>query len=348
VRATQAGHAEAGIALSRKWEGPWRHEFGGVGADRAFFATGDSGRGLSFAQTMEAPKTKFRYGNLTKAQLIQQLEEREANCTRRAKDLGTEGPARELERENRRLENENRELGKKLEARTAALREVNAEFEVFCSSVSHDLRAPLRIMRGFAEILLQDAGPKLSEEDKVNVQRIVSNAVRIDQLLNDLLAYGRVARDELHLVPVDLLDLVEDLVAAQRRREALGAATVEVSGESARVLAQPSLLNQALLKILENALRFVASGVTPIVRIRTEKLERSARVWVEDNGIGIAPAYHERVFSLFERLNREGYAGTGAGLAIAKRAVLRMDGRIGVDSQENQGSRFWIELPLAE
>ncbi|HVE39707.1 MAG TPA: ATP-binding protein [Planctomycetota bacterium] len=108
------------------------------------------------------------------------------------------------------------------------------------------------------------------------------------------------------------------------------------------------LLLQVVENLLSNAVKFVAPGVSPRVSIRAERKDALVRVWVEDNGIGIPAQYHDRVFGVFERLNRpEEYPGTGIGLAIVRRAVQRMDGRIGFESEVGRGSRFWIELSAA-
>jgi signal transduction histidine kinase len=101
--------------------------------------------------------------------------------------------------------------------------------------------------------------------------------------------------------------------------------------------------------LIANGAKFVQDGIQPVIQIRDERMGDSVRVWFEDNGIGIAPEHRERIFRIFERLHgRESYAGTGIGLAIVDKAIARMNGRVGVESEVGRGSRFWIELPIAE
>ncbi|MEP1078810.1 ATP-binding protein [Leptolyngbya sp. PL-A3] len=115
------------------------------------------------------------------------------------------------------------------------------------------------------------------------------------------------------------------------------------------MLGHYSTVEQAIANLVTNAVKFVASGVQPRIRIWNERRDRFVRLWVEDNGIGIAPQYHDQIFRLFERLHGvEDYSGTGIGLAIVQRGIERIGGRSGVESQAGQGSRFWIELPVFE
>ncbi len=136
-------------------------------------------------------------------------------------------------------------------------------------------------------------------------------------------------------------DALEDLASEVRVRNAV----VTVAGPLPGVIAHRVTLGQVLANLISNGLKFVPPGVVPRVQIRAESLDSMVRVWVEDNGIGIAEHHHERIFRVFERLNRsEEYPGTGIGLAIVKKAVERMRGRVGFSSQVGKGSRFWIEL----
>src|SRR5207244_1419981 len=114
------------------------------------------------------------------------------------------------------------------------------------------------------------------------------------------------------------------------------------------VQGNPALLDQVLTNLLSNAVKFVAPGVRPRVTVRSERRDGRVLLWVEDNGIGIAAEFREQIFGIFQRLNREeDYPGTGIGLAIVRKAMERMGGKVGVESTPDQGSRFWIELPVA-
>jgi PAS domain S-box-containing protein len=226
-------------------------------------------------------------------------------------------------------------------------RAANAELEAFSYTVSHDLRAPLRSMAGFCQILLEDyqEGKSVDTNWQEYVQRIAQASRQMDALIRDLLAFSRLARDKVELSPIDLAPLLKDVIAEMR----LEGTPVTVAGAPGVVVGNRVLLSQIFTNLISNGLKFVPSGVSPQVRVTSEAgTDGLIRTWVEDNGIGIAPEYHEKIFQVFERLNdAASYPGTGIGLAIVRRAVGRMGGRVGVESVEGKGSRFWVELPKA-
>jgi PAS domain S-box-containing protein len=238
------------------------------------------------------------------------------------------------------------ELETRVAERTASLEEINQELKSFAYSVSHDLHAPLRAMQGFAQALMEDYSGVLDETGQEYARRIVLASERLDRLINDLLAYSRLSRADLPLQPVELATVVD---------EALGQIESDLESSGARVtteeplpwvIGHPATLVQVVVNLVGNALKFVAPNVTPEVHLRTEKRGERWRLWVEDNGIGIAPEHQERVFRIFERLHgAEAYPGTGIGLALVRRAAERMGGRVGIESNAGQGSRFWLELP---
>jgi signal transduction histidine kinase len=238
------------------------------------------------------------------------------------------------------------ELEQRVAERTAELQETNAELESFSYSVSHDLRAPLRSIQSFAQILLEDYADRLDAVGQDCAQRIIAAARRMDTLTEDLLAYSRVSRAAVALKPVRLEEVVAD-VLTQLEAEILGKnALVTVERPLAQVMGQHTTLVQVVANLLTNGIKFVAHGVRPQVRIWTEERADWVRLWVHDNGIGIAPQYQERIFGIFERLhNVETYPGTGIGLAIVCKGMERMGGRVGVESAPDRGSAFWVELP---
>ena len=252
---------------------------------------------------------------------------------------------RELAASQEQLRRYSDELEARVEARTRELTASNAELEAFSYSVSHDLRAPLRSMHGFALALLEDYGAVLDQTGRDYAQRIIASSQRMEQLIEDLLAYGRLGRAELALAVVDLDALVSDVVQQLLPLIAERRATVKVNGRLPRVQGHAATLFSIFENLVTNALKFVADGVVPNLTISAERHDGRVRVWVEDNGIGIAPEHFERIFKVFERLHGgEHYSGTGIGLAIVKRAVERLGGAVGVLSAPGEGSRFWIDL----
>ena len=229
--------------------------------------------------------------------------------------------------------------------RTSALEERNDELEAFGYSISHDLRAPLRAMQGFSQALLEDCGDRLDAMGREYAERIVAGSKRMDELIRDLLAYSRVSRAELQLVRVPLTPVAHSALAELSGALRARNASVQVAEPLPDVLGHPATLSQVLANLLGNGLKFVPPSRTPELRVSAEQRNGLVRVWVEDNGIGIAPEHQARIFRVFERLHStDDYPGTGIGLAIVRKAVERMGGQVGVESNLGHGSRFWVEL----
>ncbi len=236
-------------------------------------------------------------------------------------------------------------LTHELETRVA---ERTADLEAFTYSAAHDLRAPLRGMHGMARLLLDDYGEALGANGRHYAQRIVKASERLDNLISDLLAYARVSRETTKGLRIELASAVE--AASAQLSESDSDATIEVTTALPAVVGHPTVLVQVLTNLFSNAVKFVAPGVSPKITICAETMQPTGvtRLWVEDNGIGIPAEYQERIFGIFERLHgSETYPGTGIGLAIVRKGIERMGGRVGVESNIGMGSRFWIELPTA-
>ena len=224
------------------------------------------------------------------------------------------------------------------------LKNANSELEAFSYTVSHDLRAPLRSISGFVNVLMEDYAPRLDETGRSHLAALDRAAKRMDALTRDLLAYGRVARESVTLEPVALEPLLEAVVSLNGAGKTYPASILIEPGLG-QIMGHRFLLEQCLSNLISNATKFVAPGVTPRVHIRTEPRGRQVRLWIEDNGIGIDPTYHRKIFNMFERVgDLHRYEGTGIGLAIVHRAVQRMGGACGVESIRGEGSRFWLDL----
>jgi len=268
-------------------------------------------------------------------------------------------------------------LENRVQERTARLQETITELETFSYTVAHDLRAPARSMTGYCEVLLEDFPQGLTPEARKIVERISRASRRMETLTRDLLEFSKVSRQDIALSTVRLEPLIEDLVAS---RAPAVRQSIKVCSPLLPVRAHRGLLQHVFSNLVDNAIKFVRPGAAPKITIATEIVSRSSpntrstplvfssteelpqeppnnpsneaprqvRVWVRDEGIGISPEAHQKIFGLFERdCSAEGYEGTGIGLAIVARAMQRMGGTCGVESEPGKGSGFWIELPEA-
>jgi PAS domain S-box-containing protein len=230
--------------------------------------------------------------------------------------------------------------------RTAKLNETVEELEAFSFTIAHDMRAPLRAMQGFSQILEEEYSGVLDGTANNYLERIRVSANRLDQLIHDVLHYSRIVRGDLVLSAVDSERLLSEIVASYPNLQHPDV-TIEIEGPLPVVQANPAALTQVFSNLLGNAVKFVKPGVNPRVKVRAEAAADAGmvRFWIEDNGIGIDPESRARIFGMFQRLNRPGlYEGTGMGLTIVRKALERMGGRIDVQSEPGHGSRFWVEL----
>jgi PAS domain S-box-containing protein len=239
------------------------------------------------------------------------------------------------------------ELARTVAERTAKLEETVDELRRVSYAISHDMRAPLRAMNTFANLLLSDLAEGIDvSRGEDYCQRIITATNRLDKLIQDALDYMKVAQHGLPVGPVNLSKLVSDLIRIYPNLHP-EKADIVVEDELPTVIGNETLLSQCFSNLLGNAVKFVAPGVGPKVRVRAEYRDSIARIWVEDNGIGIPKNPRDRLFKMFQKLDTE-YEGTGIGLAIVHKVVERMGGKVGVESEPGEGSRFWVELPVAK
>lgn len=249
---------------------------------------------------------------------------------------------RAIEADIRRL---NAELEERVRLRTAALESANRELEAFSYSVSHDLRAPLRAIDSFSRILLAEHADQLEDEGRRLLGIVVRNARQMGGLIDDLLAFARVARKELERRPVDMTALAKaaaaELAAAEPGRELafdIGDLCV-ASGDA-------GLLRQVWVNLLTNAAKFTRPAARPAIQVRSEPAEELCRYTVRDNGVGFDPAYKDQLFRPFQRLHPSSeFEGSGIGLAIVSRIVQRHGGRVWAEGAVGEGATFGFELP---
>jgi PAS domain S-box-containing protein len=251
-----------------------------------------------------------------------------------------------LKQAHEQLETHAANLEARVRERTARLQETVAELEAFSYSLSHDMRAPLRAIQGFAEVIIEDDGYKTPEALE-HLRKIIAAANRMDRLIRDVLNFARFSRTEIELAPVNVDELIADIVHERPELQS-PRATVLIDHPLVSVIGHAAFLTQCLTNLLDNAVKFMPPGAQARVRVYTEVHGDRVRICVADNGIGIDAEGQKRLFGIFERLNSaHAYQGTGVGLAIVRRAAERMHGKVGVNSAVGLGSTFWIDLPKA-
>lgn len=252
---------------------------------------------------------------------------------------------RALQEARQQLTQTNAHLEQLVQERTAKLRETIAELEYMSYSIMHDMRAPLRAITAYSEMIGLDSATQLSHQSQEFLARAKTAARRMDELICDVLNYSRLVRQGLELQPVNLVELLSGIIDTYPAFQP-PKVNIRIAPDLPPVQGNEAALTQCFSNLLDNAVKFVRPGELPVVEITGELNHGRVRIVVKDNGIGIQKELHERIFGIFQRGSNE-YEGTGIGLAIVHKAIERMGGKAGVESEPGQGSRFWIELPAA-
>jgi len=243
----------------------------------------------------------------------------------------------------RQLRIDKRELEQRVRERTAELEAANKDLEAFSFSVSHDLRAPLRAINGFSEMLLEDHSSQMSAEAKHLLEVVSSSARRMGQLIEDLLRLSRLGRQPLAKLPVSVPALVREVLEELQR----GDRRVEVlTGDLPDCVGDPSLLRQVFVNLLTNAFKFTRQKEKAVVEIGCRRQEGERVYFVRDNGAGFDMKRAERLFGVFQRLHSdEQFEGSGVGLSIVQRIIQRHGGRVWAEAEVDKGATFYFTLP---
>lgn len=229
------------------------------------------------------------------------------------------------------------------------LEQSNKELQQFAAIASHDLKAPLRKIAYFSDMIQKDKENHLSNESQQCLERIEHSISRMQELINDLLALSRVTSTDTPFMSVNMTDVVNEAVNNLQENLFEQQGSVEFS-HLPTVIGDPTQLVQMLQNLIENGLKYHRQGIPPVVLVSSEVQQNgTCEIRVADNGIGIASEYQNRIFDIFERLHNQSiYPGTGIGLAIVKRIVERHKGQIRVESHMDKGTEFIITLPVAK
>jgi signal transduction histidine kinase len=245
----------------------------------------------------------------------------------------------------RHLRIRNAELERRVRERTAELEAANRELEAFSFSVSHDLRAPLRAMDGFSNLLLKDFAGHLPPEGQQLLRTISRSSKEMGRLVDDLLRLARFTRQQLSKQPLGIAAMVREVLEQLRQEQ--GARQVEVqTGDLPDCVGDPVLLKQVLLNLLSNAFKFTKRQAHPLVEVGSQQEAGETVYYVRDNGAGFDMASAGKLFGPFERLHgSDQFEGSGIGLSIVQRIILRHGGRVWARGEVNQGATFYFTVP---
>jgi signal transduction histidine kinase len=263
---------------------------------------------------------------------------------RRAERL--EHSVREQERAEEGLRTLNAELEDRVEARTSQLEAANRELESFSYSVSHDLRAPLRAITGFSNLLWEDHRDRLDDEARRKLGIIRGQADRMGALIDDLLRFSRLGRKAIEPSLVDMAELASSVFERLDRDEAGGQPLEFSVGKLPEAMADRNLMEQVWVNLLSNAVKFSSRKDRAVVEVGAIVEEQENVYYVRDNGAGFDPRYRNKLFGVFQRLHDESeFPGTGVGLALVHRIVARHGGRVWADSRPGDGATFHFSIP---
>lgn len=238
------------------------------------------------------------------------------------------------------------ELEMKVIERTAQLEVINKELEAFSYSVSHDLRAPIRAVSGFAKILVEDFGGKLDPEASKYLQLIIKDAKRMGLLIDDLLAFSKLGRKQVQLSRINMASLIETIKEELGLGEEAKNKTDFILNPLPNVEGDPSLIKQVWINLISNAIKYSQHKPKAIIEIGAFEKDNRITYFVKDNGAGFEMEYYDKLFGVFQRLHsQEEFEGTGIGLAIVQKIIHRHSGTVWAESKVDEGTCFYFTLP---
>ena len=246
-----------------------------------------------------------------------------------------------------KIKNINAELEEKVITRTEQLRKTNAELEAFSYSVSHDLRAPLRAIHGYTKILQAEYESKVDAEGRRLMNNVIDNAKKMGQLIDDLLAFSRLGRHEIMKMNIPMHDLVTEICNEITKDQPDQSRIAFVIKNLLPAKADNTAIKQVWLNLISNAVKYSRQKATAVIEITSEKIGEEVVYSIKDNGAGFDMRYADKLFGVFQRLHsEEEFEGTGVGLAIVQRIILKHGGRVWADGKVNEGATFYFSLPI--
>jgi len=240
----------------------------------------------------------------------------------------------------------NAELEERVIERTAQLLEANKEMEAFSYSVSHDLRAPLRGIDGYVRMLKEDCADRLDGEGKRMLEVVSSEARRMGNLIDDLLAFSRLGRAPMQTTPVDMTALAQDVFELLNRPAPESAPHFELKPLPA-LQGDQNMLRQVLVNLLGNAIKFSSKNPAPVIEMGGARKNGNITFYVKDNGVGFDERYIRKLFGVFQRLHSESeFEGTGVGLALVQRVIQRHGGKVWAEGKLDHGATFYFSVPV--
>jgi signal transduction histidine kinase len=250
----------------------------------------------------------------------------------------------QIETQNTEIQAFNQQLEQNIKARTMELEAANRELEAFSYSVSHDLRAPLRSIDGYSRVMIEDYGDKLDDEAKRVLNVIVKNAVRMGHLIDDLLNFSRIAKQNLIKVKLDM-DLLAHSVADELRPQHQRNLQIDIKS-MLPIEGDSSMMRQVLTNLLSNAIKYSTKKQNPLIEIGSFRENDFNVYYVKDNGAGFDMAYYDKLFGVFQRLHSGNeFEGTGVGLALVHRIITKHNGKVWAEGKVDEGATFYFSLP---